>query len=183
MTFVGQVDRARHHLHKMRQAAKILQFAVLVAGISGTFKTECDMSRSGERGRVAGRLSDLLNPHASPQYKTFCGPTPPQLETWHSKQPCDDGLLFVASGEAAGAATADKGADAEGPAIFRANGDLVWTQTGWGRTRDLKVQMVGDRSYITFWQYESSRDDCGGSYVVVSCRAVLQQATDAAANF
>lgn len=162
---------------KMRQVAKILQFAVLVAGTTGTLKTECDTSRSGERSRVASRLSDSLSPHPSPHFKTFCGPTPPQLETWHSKQPCDDGLLFVASGVAASAATANKKADVEGPAIFRTNGDLVWTQSGWGRTSDLKVQMVGDRSYITFWHYESSRDDRGGSYVVVSWRAALQQHT------
>ncbi|KAJ4150379.1 hypothetical protein LMH87_011131 [Akanthomyces muscarius] len=129
----------------MRQVAKILQFAVLVAG-----------------------TTDSLSPHPSPHFKTFCGPTPPQLETWHSKQPCDDGLLFVASGVAASAATANKKADVEGPAIFRTNGDLVWTQSGWGRTSDLKVQMVGDRSYITFWHYESSRDDRGGSYVVLN---------------
>ncbi|KAM3478307.1 hypothetical protein MY8738_006041 [Beauveria namnaoensis] len=105
--------------------------------------------------------------HPASQYKTFCGPTSPQLETWQSEQPCEDGLLFVTPGEAAERSTTENEADVEGPAIFRSNGDLVWTQDGWGRTRDLKVQSVGDRSYMTFWHDESSRHAGGGSYVLL----------------
>lgn len=159
----------------MRKAAKILQFAVLVAGVTGTLKHECDIRTSGERSRLGGRLSDLQSSHPSSQYKTFCDPTPPALETWHSKQPCADGLLFVAPGEAAaGSSTGENEADVEGPSIFRTNGELVWTQSGWGRTSDLKVQTVGDRSYITFWHDKSSRHEGGGSYVVVSYRVMVQ---------
>ncbi|KAM3557736.1 hypothetical protein MY1884_004355 [Beauveria asiatica] len=147
----------------MRPAAKIFLFAVLVAGVSGTLKIECGTSTVGGRSW----MPDLLIPHPSSQYKTFCGPTPPQLETWQSEEPCDDGLLFVTPGDSAERSTTESEADVEGPAIFRSNGDLVWTQDGWGRTRDLKVQSVGDRSYMTFWRDESSRHDGGGSYVVL----------------
>ncbi|KAM3511721.1 hypothetical protein MY11210_004611 [Beauveria gryllotalpidicola] len=147
----------------MRPAAKILQFATLVAGVFGTLKIDCGTSIAGMRSR----LSDLLMPHPTSQYKTFCGSTPPQLETWQSEQPCDDALLFVTPGEAAEGSAMENEADVEGPAIFRSNGDLVWTQDGWGRTRDLKVQTVGHRSYMTFWHDESSRHDGGASYVVL----------------
>ncbi|KAJ2966712.1 hypothetical protein NQ176_g10021 [Zarea fungicola] len=55
----------------------------------------------------------------------------------------------------------------EGPAIFRTNGELVWTESGWGRTSDLKVQQVGSRSYITFWHDGDSYQNDGGSYIVL----------------
>ncbi|ATY59289.1 hypothetical protein A9K55_002675 [Cordyceps militaris] len=147
----------------MGTATRILQFALLAVGVSATLKSECNsLAASGRRSR----LSDLLNPRPPSQYKTFCGPTPPELDTWHSERPCDDGLLFVAPGERIGGA-ADHQANVEGPAIFRTNGDLVWTQSGWGQTRDLKVQTAGNRSYMTFWHDENSRHDGGGSFVVL----------------
>ncbi|OAA70677.1 hypothetical protein ISF_02651 [Cordyceps fumosorosea ARSEF 2679] len=146
----------------------LLRFAILVAGVSGALRTECDVSTNGGKVPLVSRISDLLSPRPSSQYKTYCGATPPELETWHSEEPCDEGLLFVAPGEVARGTTTDEGADVEGPAIFRTNGELVWTQSGWGRTRDLRVQAVGDRSYMTFWRGASGVDDgAGGSYVLL----------------
>ncbi|KAJ3497591.1 hypothetical protein NLG97_g1775 [Lecanicillium saksenae] len=150
----------------MKQAVRLLQLAALAAGASGTLQTECGAST----GRERSRLSDLLGELPSSRYKTFCGPTPPALEMWRGREPCDEGLLFVTPGAVAEGSQpeAESEADIEGPAIFTTSGDLVWTQSGWGRTSDLKVQKAGDRSYITFWRDESSRQAGGGSYVVLS---------------
>ncbi|TQV97869.1 Arylsulfotransferase-like protein [Cordyceps javanica] len=134
----------------------VLRFAVLLTGVSATLRSECDSVTTtltgGRHLRLGSYLADLLSPpRPSSQYKTTCDWAPPALEIWqHGAQPCEDGLLFVSPPEGAEASAA----------IFRTNGDLVWTQSGWGRTRDLRMQNVGDQSYITFWRYDdNSRHD------------------------
>lgn len=155
---------------KMRRAVAFLQFAVLLTSVAGTLQSECSNTLRHDRGRLGSWLQDmgLLSAYTYPRYKTFCTPTPPEMEIWQSNQQCSDGLLFVAPGRAAQNPTTVVSANMEGPAIFRTNGELVWTESGWGRTSDLKVQQVGSRSYITFWRDGDSHQDRGGSYIMVN---------------
>lgn len=155
---------------KFNHSAPILKLAMLAATAAGILQEECHVSRTelDKKGASEKLLrywrSDLFT---HPRYKTECGRTPPTMETWRSRQPCDDGYLFVAPRAAAEGASEGEEAEMEGPAIFSTTGDLVWTQSGWGRTSDLKVQQVGNRSYITFWHDDESHHVGGGSFVMV----------------
>lgn len=155
---------------KMRRAVAFLQFAVLLTCVTGTLQSECSNTLRRDRGRLGSWLQDLgiLSAYTYPRYKTFCTPTPPEMEIWQNNQHCSDGLLFVTPAGAAQDPITLVSANMEGPAIFRTNGELVWTESGWGRTSDLKVQQVGSRSYITFWHDGDSYQNDGGSYIVVS---------------
>lgn len=120
---------------------------------------------SSTRGGIAGWLYDrgLFGSYPSAQYQSF-GAGSPQLNHVVKDSRCDDGLVFLTpQGHSVGA---------PGPMILDNDGNLVWVQTSWGSAADLKVQKIGEQSYITFWHDQPSSvgnsGDGQGVYSIVS---------------
>lgn len=91
-------------------------------------------------------------------YESF-GAQSPLVNILKQDARCDDGYTFI---EPRGTYV-----DTPGPVILDNSGNLVWMQTMWGQTMDLKVQHYQGKDYITFWRGTDSGTFGSGSYIMV----------------
>lgn len=92
------------------------------------------------------------------RYESF-GASSPWPNVLKSDPACDDGYIFIGP----------RGPSVEtpGPIVMDQRGNLVWMDTQWGQTMDVKVQAYRDDQYITFWHGSDNGTFGEGYYLMV----------------
>jgi hypothetical protein len=155
----------------MKTAAPLTILALASPSIAAA---QAGHTYSSVKGGIASWLYDwgIFGSYPRIRYESFKTASP-QVDHVRKDDRCDDGLIFMTPHGSV--------VDSHGPVILDNDGNLVWTQTSWGNTADLKVQKIGGESYITFWHDTptSVGEDASGQgvYAIVSFVPTKRRAT------